>query len=168
MQYVESLISREKGDTIIDYRLGEQAFVEDVHKALSNSGVSEVKYAYDAIKGHSSFENISKVLAKGSKLCLVLPNLDFSSIPEYIETSQSAVASMFQINKDGKKNFDQDFGFVYFRWFGKALKEGLLTAHPCEIVPGGLYGVEKGLNNLKTSKNNASKYVFEVSKMSPG
>ena len=71
-----------------------------------------MKYAYDAITGHGSFENISKVMGKGSKLCLVLPNLGFSSIPEYIDTSQSAVASIFQVNKDGKKNLDQDFGFV--------------------------------------------------------
>ncbi|KAE9373349.1 zinc-binding oxidoreductase-like protein ToxD [Stipitochalara longipes BDJ] len=167
MQYVESLISREKGDTIIDYRLGEQGFVRGVQKALSDAGVSEVGYAYDAITGHNSFQNISEVLAKKSKLCLVLPNLDFSSIPNSIETFQSAVASIFQIPKHGEKNLDQDFGFVYFRWFGKALKEGVLTGHPFEIVPGGLQSVGKGLNDLKTGKNKASKYVFEITKSSP-
>jgi NADPH2:quinone reductase len=166
MQYVESLISRDRGDTIIDYRLGEPEFVAGVEKALSDAGVLEVKYAYDAITGHNSFENISKVLAKKSKLCLVLPNLDFSGIPDYIETSQSAVASIFQISKDGKRYLDQDFGFVYFRWFGKALEEGVLTGHPFEIVPGGLHGVGKGLNDLKAGKNKASKYVFEIAKPS--
>jgi NADPH:quinone reductase len=162
--YVESLISREKGDTIIDYRKGDAHFVERVQKALSDTGASELRYAYDAITGNNSFQNISKVLAKTSKLCLVLPNLDFSCIPEHIETSQSAVASIFQKKDDGKKNVDEDFGFVYFRWFAKALAEGVLTGHPFEIVPGGLQGVEKGLKNLKSGKNKATKYIFDVTK----
>lgn len=166
IQYVESLINREKGDAIIDYRVGEQGFIDGVQKVLSDSGLPEVKYAYDAITGHNSFQNISKLLAKNSRLCLVLPNLDFSSIPGYIETSQSAVASIFQKNGEGKKNLDQDFGFVYFRWFGKALKEGILTPHPFDVVPGGLQGVERGLNDLKAGKNRASKYIFEISKPS--
>jgi NADPH2:quinone reductase len=68
--YVESLISREKGDTIIDYREGDAHFVEGVQKALSDTGASELRYAYDAITGNNSFQNISKVLAKNSKLCL--------------------------------------------------------------------------------------------------
>jgi NADPH:quinone reductase len=160
--YVESLINRKKGDTIIDYRQGEAGFVEGIQKALSDAGDLDLKYAYDAITGNNSFQNISKVLAKNSKLCLVLPNLDFSSIPDHVETFQSAVASIFQRNDDGEKNLDEGFGFVYFRWFGKALKEGVLTGHPFEIVPGGLHGVEKGLNDLKSGKNRATKYVFEI------
>jgi len=164
IDYVETLISRQEGDTIVDYRLGEQAFVEGVQKGLSDSRVSEVRYAYDSITSNNSFQNISKVLAKNSKMTLVLPNLDFSSIPKHIETSQSAVASIFQKNPSGTKNLDQDFGFVYFRWFGKALKDGLFAGHPFETVPGGLGGVETGLNNLKTGKNRATKYVFEIGK----
>jgi NADPH2:quinone reductase len=165
IDYVEELIDRKKGDTIVDYRLGEEGFVEGVRKALSDAGVSEVKYAYDAITGNNSFQSISKVLAKHSKMTLVLPNLDFSSVPDYIETSQSAVSSIFQKKEDGSKNLDKDFSFVYFRWFGKALKEGVLTGHPFEIVPGGLQGVERGLNDLKAGRNRATKYVFEIGKM---
>jgi NADPH2:quinone reductase len=44
------------------------------------------------------------------------------------------------------------------------LVEGVLTGHPFEIVPGGLRGVEKELNDLKSGKNNATKYVFDVTK----
>jgi NADPH2:quinone reductase len=91
-----------------------------------------------------------------------LPNLDFSCIPEHIETSQSAAASIFQKKDDGKKNVDEDFGFVYFRWFAEALAEGVLTGQPFEIVPGGLRGVEKGLNDLKSGKNSATTYVFDI------
>lgn len=138
--------------------------MEGVQKALSDTRASELKFAYDAITVNNSFQNISKVLAKNSKLCLVLPNLDFSCIPEYIETSQSAVVSIFSKTDDGKKNVDEDFGFVYFRWFAKALAEGVLTGHPFEIVPGGLRGVEKALNDLKSGQNKATKYVFDITK----
>jgi NADPH:quinone reductase len=163
MEYVESLLSREKGDRIVDYRLGQEGFIDGVQKAVSDAGLSEVRYAYDAITGNNSFQNISRVLAKDSKLCLVLPNLDFSCIPNYIETYQSAVASLFEKTKGRKKNLDQDFGLVYFRWFAKALKEGALTGHPFEIIPGGLGGVQQGLNSLKSGRNRATKYVFEIS-----
>lgn len=136
--------------------------MEGVQKALDNARVGEVRYAYDAITGHNSFLNISKVLAKkGSKMVLVLPNVDFSGIPEYIQTAQSAVASIFQVN-EGERNLDQEFGLVYFRWFWRALKDGLFRGHPFEIVPGGLNGVEKGLKDLKAGKNKATKYIFQI------
>ena len=164
IDYVESLIRKEKGDAIIDYRLGEHGFVEGIQKALSKAGAEDVKYAYDAITRNNSFQNISKVLSKNSKMVLVLPNVDFSGVPEYIQTAQRAVSSIFQVNEGGR-NLDQELGFVYFRWFGKALKEGLFKGHPFEVVPGGLRGVEKGLNNLKAGKNKATKYIFEISEV---
>jgi hypothetical protein len=53
---------------------------------------------------------------------------------------------------EGGRNLDQEFGFVYFRWFGKALKEGLFKGHPFEIVSGGLHGAEKGWRISKRGK----------------
>jgi NADPH:quinone reductase len=66
------------------------------------------------------------------------------------------------VNERGR-NLDQEFGFVYFRWFGKALKEGLFNRHPFEVVPGGLHGIEKGQKDLKVGKNKATKYIFKIS-----
>jgi len=55
-----------------------------------------------------------------------------------------------------------DFGQAWFTLFGKALKDGWLKAHPPQVVPGGLNGVEEGLKNLKEGKASAVKYVFRI------
>jgi NADPH2:quinone reductase len=159
--YVEGLISREKGDSIVDYRLGGQKVVEEIRQALSNAGFEEVEHAYDAVTEHGGYNALSEVLAPGSQMVLVLPFGEFSGIRGDIKVSQSVVASIFGQGKDVEIG-DEDFGFVFFRLFGKGLKDGWLTAHPFEVVPGGLEGVEKGLASLKTGKNRASKYVFNI------
>lgn len=159
--YVEGLISREKGDSIVDYRLGGQKVVEETKQALSSAGFEKVEHAYDAVTEHGSYKTLSEVLAPGSQMVLVLPFGDFSGIRGDIKVSQSAVASIFGQGKDVEIG-DEDFGFVFFRLFGKGLKDGWLTAHPFEVIPGGLEGVEKGLASLKAGKNRASKYVFNI------
>jgi hypothetical protein len=44
----------------------------------------------------------------------------------------------------------------------RGLKEGWFTAHPHEVVPGGLNGVEQGLKNLKDGVNMNIPIVFRV------
>jgi NADPH:quinone reductase len=160
-EYVETLISREKGDNIVDYRLGPDGVSEGIKQALSAAGIEKVEYAFDAVTEHGSFEIISRVLAQGGQLALVLPFGDFSGIRKDIRTSQSAVATIFGQGETVEIG-DEDFGVVFSCLFGKGLKDGWFTGHPFEIVPGGLEGVEKGLCNLKAGKNRASKYVFNV------
>lgn len=168
--YVEKLISREKGDTIIDYRKGDEAVVSGIKDALKAAGASEVHYAFDAVSEHNSFQNISQVLSKeGSKITLVLPGKDYSAIPPYVEKSTTTVGS---VHKDvaadspqgtaGIKTGEKDFGFVFFRLFSRGLQEGWFTPHPHTVVPGGLDGVEEALVNLKAGKASATKYVFTI------
>ncbi|KUJ20667.1 GroES-like protein [Mollisia scopiformis] len=152
--FVEKLISPEKGDTIVDYRNGDDAVVSGIKNTLKKAGVGEVHHAFDAVSEKGSFQNISKVLAtKGGKITLVLPGADYSDIPKSIEHSLTMVGSV---------HLDSDFGFAWFRLFSKGLQEGWFTAHPYEVVPGGLNGVEKGLSNLKSGANSATKYVFKI------
>lgn len=166
--FVEKLISREKGDTIVDYRKGDEAVVSGIKDALKAAGASEVKYAFDAVSEHNSFQNISQVLAKeGSKITLVLPGKDYSAIPDHIQKSNTMVGSVHQgpseeQAKAGIKTGGKEFGYVYFRLFTRGLQEGWFTAHPYEVVPGGLNGVEKGLANLKNGVNSGTKYVFKI------
>jgi NADPH2:quinone reductase len=160
-KYVETLVNREKGDSIVDYRLGSEAVSTGIKQALDAVGIAKVEYAFDAVTEHGSYEIISSVLAPGGQLALVLPFGDFSGIREDIKTSQSAVSAIFGQGKDVEVG-DEDFGFLFFRLFGKGLKDGWLIGHPFEVVPGGLEGVEKGLCNLKAGKNRASKYVFNI------
>ncbi|KAG4219687.1 hypothetical protein PC116_g31834 [Phytophthora cactorum] len=135
--HVESLIDRSKGDTIIDYRDGDDAVVEGLKKA---AGGSKLLYAFDATSEHNSYVNISKVLAEGSKITTVLPpqNHEF---PAGVSHSLTSVGS---VHSDAK-----DFGFVYFRYLGRGLQEGWFKAQPQVVVPGGLGGLQEGLENLK-------------------
>ena len=71
------------------------------------------------------------------------------------------MASIFGQGEDVEIG-DEDFGFVFFRLFGKGLKDGWFTGHPFEVLPGGLEGVEKGLACLKAGKNRALKYIFNI------
>ncbi|KAF8867351.1 GroES-like protein [Acephala macrosclerotiorum] len=166
--FVEKLISREKGDTIIDYRNGDEAVVYGIKDALQKAGASEIHHAFDAVSEKGSFQNISKVLSKqGSKITLVLPGGDYKDIPDYVEKSLTMVGSVHMApseekSKAGIKLGGKDFGFAWFRLFSKGLQEGWFTAHPYEVVPGGLNGVEKGLQNLRDGVNSATKYIFKI------
>ncbi|KAI5918648.1 GroES-like protein [Camillea tinctor] len=151
VSHVEKLIDRSKGDTIIDYRKGDDVVVAELKRA---AGGATFPYAFDAVSEKNSFVNLSKVLAKGAKITLVLPGNDYSQIPSYITQSTTSVGS---VHNDSK-----DFGYVFFRYFGRGLQEGWLKAQPQEVVPGGLDGIQGALENLKAGKANAIKYVFRI------
>jgi len=150
--HVENLIHREKGDTIVDYRKGDDAVIEGIKSAL---GDRKLYHAFDAVSEKGSYVNLSKVLAEGSKLTLVLPRKEYEDIPAHIE---KAVTSVGTVHKD-----DKDFGFVYFRYLGRGLQEGWFKPQPQVVIPGGLGGIQKGLQQLKDGKVNATKCVFRIS-----
>jgi len=168
--FVEKLITRSKGDQIVDYRNGDAAVISDIKDALKKAGASEVQYAFDAVSEHNSFQNLSQVLAKdGSKITLVLPGKDYSAIPDHIQQSTTMVGSVHMNipadsskGKAGIQTGGKEFGYVFFRFFSRGLQEGWFTAHPHEVIPGGLNGVKKGLTNLKGGVNSATKYVFKI------
>lgn len=166
--FVETLIDRKKGDTIVDYRKGDSAVVNDLQEALKQAGASEVKYAFDAVSEHNSFQNLSQVLSKhGSKITLVLPGKDYNEIPEYIEKSTTTVGSVHADVPEAKAKAGviiggREFGYVFFRLFSRGLQQGWFSGHPHEVVPGGLNGIEQALSNLKAGVNSATKYVFKI------
>ncbi|KAI0006613.1 GroES-like protein [Xylariaceae sp. FL0662B] len=148
--YVEKLIDHSKGDVVIDYREGDDAVVANLKKA---SGGAELLYAFDAVSEKNSYVNLSKVLAEGSKITLVLPTQDFE-FPSSITSSVTLVGSVHSSAKD--------FGYVYSRYFTRALQEGWFKAQPQEVAPGGLGGIQQALENLKAGKAHGLKYVFRI------
>jgi NADPH:quinone reductase-like Zn-dependent oxidoreductase len=168
--FVETLLDRSKGDTIVDYRDGDAAVVSGIRAALAKNGVSDVFYAFDAVSEKGSFQNISKVLTeKGGKITLVLPGEDYSAIPQGIEQSFTMVGRVHQdvdgrskAGKAGVKTGAREFGYVFYRLMTKALQDGWLTGHPYAVLPGGLDGVQEGLADLKAGKASATKYVCRI------
>jgi NADPH2:quinone reductase len=152
--FVEGIIDRSKGDTIVDYRDGDEAVVEGIKKAL---GGKKLFYAYDAISEKGSYINISKVIEKGGRIALVLQGKD---IPSDIYYNSVSVG-------DVHKEEYKDFGRVHFLNVKQGLEDGWLKPHPHVVVEGGLAGIEKALTDLKEGKASATKYVFRI-KDTPG
>lgn len=149
--HVKSLIDPSKGDTIVDYRNGDEAVVEGIRKALNGA---KLFHAFDAVSEKGSYHNLSKILEKNSKITLVLPGKDYSEIPEHIEQAVTSVGCVHENEKD--------LGFVYFRYIGRGLQEGWFKPQPTKVIPGGLAGVQHALEELKAGRVNAQKLVFEI------
>ncbi|KAK3111679.1 hypothetical protein LTR53_012829 [Teratosphaeriaceae sp. CCFEE 6253] len=160
-EHVEKLIDRSKGDTIVDYRKGDDAVVQGIKDALKGE---KLQYAYDAVSEKGSPENISKVLDPSTgKTTFVLPpqgdwNGKFPVFAESVHQSTTMVGSVH-----GENAADKDLGYIYFRYFTKGLEEGWFRGQPQEIVPGGLSGIQSALERLKDGTASAVKYVFKIS-----
>lgn len=159
-EHVEKLIDRSKGDTIVDYRKGDEALVKDIKDALKGE---KLEYAYDAVSEveKSTPKNIAEVIDSTSgNVTFVLPpkgdwNGKFDEYPSGVQQSTTNVGSVH--------NNIKDFGFVYSRYLTRGLEEGWFKPQPQEVVPGGLGGIEGALTKLKDGTASAVKYVFRIS-----
>ncbi|KAK8016920.1 hypothetical protein PG993_015109 [Apiospora rasikravindrae] len=156
--HVESLIDRSQGDTIVDYREGDEAVQAGIRKAVPAN--TKLLHAFDAVSEHNSYVNLGKVLSvpegddEKARLTLVLPGKVYEGIPGHVEQSTTMVGDVHGDH--------QDFGHVYFRYLARGLLEGWFKPQPQEVIPGGLGGVQKGLENLRDGKARGVKYVFRI------
>lgn len=162
--YVESLIDRSKGDTIIDYRGGDEKVVQELKAAIPSG--KKLLYAFDAVSEHNSYQNIVQVLDPEGHLTLVLPGKEYEGIPKSVKMTMTTVGSAHgqpvASSSLAKSDDLSALAFAWFRLFGQGLKQGWFSGHPFEVVPGGLAGVETGLKNLLEGKASAVKYVYRV------
>jgi hypothetical protein len=152
--FVETLIDRSKGDTIIDYRKGDESVVCEIKNALKASGSDErLFHAFDGVSEGSSATNLGKLVSQGGKIAFVLPVED-GALPAGINKARTHVGCVHADQKD--------FGFVHFRYIAKGLLDGWFKPHPHQVVPGGLGGLQQALTDLKNGKASALKYVVRV------
>lgn len=153
--HVEALIDRSKGDTIVDYRDGDEAVVAGIKKAGNGA---KLRYGLDATSEHGSYTNLGKALDAEGKptitVVLTLSDEEKAKVAPHVDVALTMVGA---VHGDAK-----DFGFVYFRYLGRALQEGWFKPQPQVVVPGGLAGVQKALEDLKEGRANAVKYVFRI------
>ncbi|KAK4227292.1 alcohol dehydrogenase [Podospora fimiseda] len=159
--YVEGFIDKSKGDVVIDYREGDDAVVEKLKQALK--GKPPVRHVLDAVSHGSSITNIARVFAeqqdaqqsgKAKGHATFVLSGEKEGLPEGVDQSITMVGT---VHKDSR-----DFGFVYFRYIARGLREGWFKSQRTEVVPGGLAGIEGALQNLKAGKASATKYVFRI------
>lgn len=153
--YVEGLIDKSKGDTVIDYRGGDDKVVAALRQAIPSG--QKLMYAFDAVSEKGSYQQLVKVLDPSGHITLVLPGKKYEGIPSTLHQTLTTVGSVH-----GKPDDLSDFGYAWFRLFSLGLKEGWFSGHPHEVVAGGLGGVQTGLENLRDGKASAVKYVYRV------
>jgi len=147
-------------DYVVDYRDGEDALVAAVGEVLAKEGLSKAPYVFDAISENGSLETTLRFLDPSGTVSTVLPPKLFArdkenyEYPPSVKAFNSAAPQIFSTHKD--------FGYLWSRYLGRLLEDGRLTAHPYEVIPGGLNGVLTGLQKLKDGKASAVKYVYRI------
>lgn len=167
--FVEGLIDRSKGDTIVDYRKGDAAVTSGIREAVVHAGCDEAAYAFDATTAQNSWANIAGALAPTGSITFVLYDWQGKGLPETLKLTQTYVGAVHgAIDHDSKEGQAglvvgaREFGLAWYRLLGLGLREGWMTAHPHEVVKGGLGGVGKALEDLKAGKASAVKYVVRI------
>lgn len=169
--YVKSILDPSKGDIIVDYRNGIQAMKAAVKKAL---GELEVHHALDAISSQGTWIPISQMLSPGGQLSVVsgANTYDDAGIPDGVEIKYTYVgvvhsgaylASMPKqpLNKDPVKSAPE-FAYALFRYLSRMLAQGKFEGHPFKVIPGGLGGVQTGLQLLKDGQSKGLKFVYRI------
>ncbi|KIV99961.1 uncharacterized protein PV09_08474 [Verruconis gallopava] len=166
--YVETLIDRSRGDTIVDYRAGDAAVVAGLRAALAGE---KLLYAFDAVSDKGSFQNLMHVFDRDrGKLAVVLARKRYEGVPDSFHKFFTQVGKVHSDRYPGLKGEkklrgrlgDQTFGAIMYKFFESGLLDGWFNGHPFEVVPGGLHGLQTGLSNLKAGKASAVKYVFRI------
>jgi NADPH2:quinone reductase len=169
IDYVESLIDRSKGDTIVDYRKGDEEVVNGLRSALGSD--EKLFHAFDAVTDKGSYQNLMKVMdLSNGKIALVLARKQYDGIPASFQKFFTQVGKVHADHYPGLKGEkklagllgDQEFGAVMYKFFERGLTGGWFKGHPFQVVPGGLGGLQTGLSDLKNGKASAFKYVYRI------
>ena len=166
--FVESLIDRSKGDTIVDYRKGDSAVITGIRDAVAEN--DKIEYAFDATTASNSWANIASALTPTGSITFVLYDWQGKGLAETLKLTQTNVRAVHDTVDHGSSAAQEglvvgakEFGLAWYRLLGLGLREGWMTPHPYEVVKGGLNGVGKVLEDLKAGKASAVKYVLRIS-----
>lgn len=158
--YVESLIDRTKGDTIIDYRGTDAATIRE--KIRDAADGTEIHHAFDAVAENGMYNTIAAALTAPGKIAAVWPPRKDKVIPMGVEVDGVMVGSVHADPPAAKTVEDREFAAAFFTFIGRGLAGRWLSGHPVEVRPGGLNGLEGALRDLQGGKASAVKYVVRV------
>ncbi|KAL3472711.1 GroES-like protein [Aspergillus californicus] len=155
-QYVEGLLDKSKGDAVVDYRDGVESTVKGIRSSLEGAGYFAVHHALDAVIMPESAEVLKQSVTPGGQIDFILPNdLDVSP-------AVKSVTSVGSVHNQPEFEDNEQLGFIFSRYFTRALQDGSFSGHPFEVRAGGLEGVEEALKDLKAGKASAVKYIFRI------
>ncbi|PVH68654.1 GroES-like protein [Cadophora sp. DSE1049] len=162
-EFVTPFLNFGKGDRIVDYTAYKTSaeLVAALKNSIKEAGVEDgrVYNAYDCVSEKETYAVLSEVLsgspgANGRKPRIThVLGVDESTVASSVEFLRTTV---IHVHKEPL------FGTVWSAVFARGLSEGWLTAHPYEVVKGGLAGLEGALNGLKDGTVRAKKMVIRV------
>jgi hypothetical protein len=157
-EHVRTLLDPAKGDVVVDYRDGDDAVLAALQQALE--GRPPLRHALDAVAEGSSAHIIGRLFhaagdGETGRFVSVSPGTK-EGVPAYVEQAMVFVGSVHRAPEA------KDLGYVYLRYIARGLREGWFRGQRAEVVPGGLGGVQTGLENLKSGKASAVKYVYRI------
>ncbi|GME59323.1 alcohol dehydrogenase [Neofusicoccum parvum] len=148
--YVESLIDRSKGDTVLDYREGDLA--NNIEKSV---GANRLSHVFEAVSADGNDEILLQALGSGGKVAWILQSFEKTyPVREDVEQTHTNMLRLFAENKD--------FGHAMSRHLSRALQGGNFKPHPHKVVEGGLSGLQLALSNLMKGKASGFKYVIRI------
>ena len=165
---ISSLLDKDKGDLLIDYRqFSQSGLVEELHRVAP-----QVKYILDAISILDTVNLLGQVVDPSSGAIGIVLNLDTPSqidagikiplvfAPALWEPSANDIGFL---DSAGSENAGlKAFGYQYYHYLAYALSRNLIASHPSELIPGGLNGIPTALKNLRDGKNSGLKYLFKI------
>jgi len=172
--FAETLIDRSKGDTLIDYRNGDEAVVASLQAELKKLGYENVEYAVDAVSEKGTVVNLSQVVdPEKGHIATVLFTEEDQKKDRYrkgVKATMGRVGLALRgIWPEGSEEEKLDltvggkeFSYLFLRFFARGLDQGWFSPHPYKVVEKGLEGVGPALQDLKDGKASAVKYVFRI------
>lgn len=170
--YLKTLLDSERGDVFLDYRSGMEN-VKDRVKQLVQERAWTLKNGLDAFSAGETWVHVSQMLHAGGTLSVFsgVNRYDEPTIPSDVTVVYTFVGTAHdgryrpsmprQPNAEGVKG-DVEFTGRFFGWVEEMLKEGTFEGHPFELVPGGLEGVEDGIERLRNGSAGGKKLVYQV------
>ncbi|KAI9164180.1 Trans-enoyl reductase fsr4 [Paramyrothecium foliicola] len=156
--YVETLLDKSKGDTVIDYRHGPDHVAEQLRQVAKSHAIA---YAYDTISDQASLKALLDIVSpENGKIMSVVPKED--EVMGGITVLGSNCGTIHAPAPDGARVGDAEFGATIYNLIALGLADGWFSGHPHEVVEGGLAGVDKALKNLEAGKASATKYVLRI------
>ncbi|KAK9482827.1 chaperonin 10-like protein [Lipomyces starkeyi] len=161
---VDDLLDFSRGDRIVDYRQGVEAMKMVVKDALAGL---EARHGLDAISSKGTWVPLAQILHSSAtsgpfQVSVVAGSNRYEDegIPSSVEFLYTYVGSG---HYGDSVKFDVEFAYIFYRYLARLLARGDFSGHPFEVIPGGLAGVEQGLNKLKNGEARGVKYVYRVS-----
>ncbi|KAL9052566.1 MAG: hypothetical protein Q9162_005314 [Coniocarpon cinnabarinum] len=157
---VQPLLNAEKGDVVLDHRVGRDELVKQIRAAVPSN--AKLTKAFDVVSEGESWMTCASALDKPSHLLITLPPAK-KEIPTSIRQTAVMAGSLWQELKSTSGQDIGDLGFkdaegkrwgsVFARDVEGLLERGALGAPEVEVVEGGLgRGVESALRRLRWGK----------------